>query len=77
MRQAQINSLQLQNNIHCESVELKLIPLKTTLSEGFCNSLITFNFEKIIFFPREIYYPNSAPKYLVYFIVVFNSENVT
>lgn len=46
MSQAQINSLKLQNNMHCESVELKLILIKTTLSEGFCNSLITFNFEK-------------------------------
>lgn len=42
-----MNSVQVQNNMHCELVELKLITLKTTFSEGFCNSLITFNFEEM------------------------------
>lgn len=52
--------MKVQNNIRCDLVEFKLITLKTTFSEGFCNLLITFNFEEINILPREIYYPRKA-----------------
>ena len=53
MSQAQINSVKFQNNMHCVLVEFKLITVKLTFPEFFCNSLIAFNFEEINILSRK------------------------
>lgn len=72
----QINSEQIHNNMHCELLEFKLITLKVTFFEGFCKTLITFNFEEINILPKEVYYLCTASSNPVDITVVFYRKNV-
>lgn len=75
MRLAQINSEQVQNNGLCKLVWFELITFKTTSSEGFWNSLTTFNIDEVYIPLREIHYPHTASKYPVESTVIFVYEN--